>query len=179
MKLISQGDQHYVTEDGQFEIVLDPHFDTWCDDPHPVRLSAQDKADFRQMSDWEKRRLSDSNFAKYWALLNGEKGWYCDGDSEHTYSQWTVGYVDGEYIGTDGVEAYDTFGEAKRRLEAFIGEKLTVSRKPKPKPEELPEPPFFTDKRGVRHFEACGHQFEYDINMDCYVCHSNPRLIHA
>lgn len=154
MKLISQGDQHYVTEDGVYEIELDPNFDTWCDEPHPVRLSKQDKIEFAAMSDWDKQQLSRSNFAKYWALLNGGKGWYCEGDSEHTYSQWIVCEVGGSYVGIDGVEAYDTFGEAKARLEAHMGEKLTVSRPRKPKVD----PESYTDAAGRKFFAAWGQR---------------------
>lgn len=57
IRLVNQGDQEYISEDGRIRVVLDHTFETECDVPHPVmmrldeftryysRLSAEPAAD--------------------------------------------------------------------------------------------------------------------------------------
>jgi GNAT superfamily N-acetyltransferase len=129
-KLISQGPGHYETGDGRGFISLDETFETECDDPHPMKLSKVDRAEFAAMDDHAKRMLSRSNYARYDALARGKKGYLCPGHSEHYYSQWTV-RVDGEWTH----DVYDSFSQARQVLEEELGYKLTLQRQRKPPPK--------------------------------------------
>jgi len=126
MRLISQGDGMWVSEDGRCSIERDDTYETYCDDPHPQKLSRDDRAKFAGMDDHDRRGLSSWNWPKYWALLHGHKGFVCDGGQSHWYTMWVVVVEDER---TEDV--YDKFGQARAALEAIAGEKTTlVRRKP-------------------------------------------------
>lgn len=180
-RLISKGDGYWVLEGtegqpGQTDgtaIQRDDTFQTECDDPHPVRISRERRAEWQGMSDWDKQQLSRTNWAEYWALQNGKRGWYCEGGEEHFYTQWTV-RIDGEWT----EEVCDSFAEARQVLEGYIG-KVKLSRPAKPKqPSWQEQTQQVLDAAAVtyapsgrRSWAACGHPAELDIDNHCYVCH--------
>ena len=124
----------YETGDGRGRIVLDPTYETWCDDPHPMKFSREEREAFRAMNADERERFRRSvPYDKYQALMYGKKGYQCPGGEEHNYSQW-VPELDGERMH----DVYDTFGQAKKALEEKLGYKLRVQRQPsKPAPVTL------------------------------------------
>lgn len=136
IELHSRGEKEWATpedtpEDRTVLVVFDPHFDTWCDAPHPMRFSKEDKERFAKMSKFEKDRLSRENWEKYWALLHGKKGYLCPGDMEHSYGLWTV-----EIAGEWTEDSYDTFKQALGVVERKTGEEVKLVRRRKPNPVE-------------------------------------------
>ncbi len=174
LKLISKGSGEGAVEARLWELEGDPEtfitrddtYETWCDDvPHPMKLSKADWAEWRTMSDWDKTQLSRTNWERYSAHVNRKRGYLCPGNSEHSYSMWTV-QVAGEWL-HDG--AFDKFAHAVAALEDALGEKvkLSIPRKPKRTPRET----VINETTGAATWTVCGHRAEMDINEDCYTCH--------
>jgi hypothetical protein len=104
--LVRQPDGSYLTEDGRFEVACQD-YDTWCDEPHPVKLPREK---------WEMVWVFPDDYRKrpYQKL---KKGYYCEGGAEHQYSRWHIyDLVRGDYAFDDGPGAYATFGEAAQAL---------------------------------------------------------------
>lgn len=133
IRLISQGNQHYVSEDGRVEVILDPTFETECDEPHPVKMRL-DALRAQYSSDDYGQRAFDK-FVENVTLFEGGRvftkrtkegyveyiSWHCPGGEVHHYSMWTS-RVDGEW--TD-VVTYN-FSETVGSLEKLLSEKITV-----------------------------------------------------
>ena len=123
----------YETGDGRGRIVLDPTYETWCDDPHPMKFTREERDAWKALSSFEReQRRRNMPYEKYRALDYGKKGYLCPGGEEHHYSQW-VPEIEGERL----EDVHDTFGKAKAALEAALGYKLTLQRQRKPKPEPV------------------------------------------
>ena len=123
----------YETGDGRGRIVLDPTYETWCDDPHPMKFTREERDAWKALSSFEReQRRRNMPYEKYRALDYGKKGYLCPGGEEHHYSQW-VPEIEGERL----EDVHDTFGKAKAALEAALGHKLTLQRQRKPKPEPV------------------------------------------
>jgi hypothetical protein len=102
--LVRQAEGHYLTEDGRYEVACQD-YDTWCDDPHPVKLP-RDKwfmdGDFDSRGRWVQKL---------------KKGYRCEGGAEHSYKCWHIWDIEAQdYAFGDGPGAYETFREAAESL---------------------------------------------------------------
>lgn len=156
--LVSQGPGHYEAgtegEDDHVLVLLDPTFETECDEPHPVKMRKDAlRASYSNDSYGQQAFDKFLNNAK---LFHGGRefsrqtkegwvtyvSWMCDGGETHYYSMWTV-QIAGEW--TENV--YDTFGEALSAVEEATGQKVKVSRPRKPKVLPLSAPHEDDDER--------------------------------
>jgi hypothetical protein len=175
MRLLSEGDGHWKSEDGRVAIHRDSTFETECElAPHPVRLGRAEYAWYRGLDAWDKEHRVEP-YEKRMALREGKRGYLCPGGETHYYTMWTV-EVDGEWTDT----VHDSFAEARGAVEENLGVTtvLVPKRKPKSEPEEKWEPApagtFATviDTAGRATWVGCGHPAERDINDHCYICHA-------
>lgn len=102
--LVRQPEGHYLTEDGRYEIARQD-YDTWCDDPHPVKLPREKwfmDGDYDSRGRWVQKL---------------KKGYRCEGGAEHYYTRWHIWDKKvGEYAFGDSPGAYETFKEAAEAL---------------------------------------------------------------
>lgn len=165
MKLISQGDRRYVSEDERVVVEFQGGFVTECDAPHPVRVLA---SEFETWAEYYKRGLRSFGATQKGKYVT----WLCPGIQEHTYSMWCVS-IDGDW--TENV--YYRFEEALGEVEASVGEKVIAGRLRKPKsvetyPERPANPKVKIDSvTGTASWVTCGHHAEFDIDFNCYSCH--------
>lgn len=175
MRLISEGNQRYVSEDGRVMVELDSTFETECDEPHPVRMR-MDALRAAYSRDEHGQRAFDK-FVHNTKVFGGREitkltkegwvtylTWHCDGGEVHNYSMWTS-QVDNEW--TDIVT--DKFNETVGELEKLLGEEIKVVHPRKPK-AKVRETVIVNDRA---RWAACGHPAELDINEQCYVCHQD------
>lgn len=102
--LVRQPDGTYLTEDGRYEVACQ-EYDTWCDEPHPVKLPRE-------------KWVMDGYFDKRdrW-VTKLKKGYFCDGGREHGYKKWHIYDLEmGDYAFGDSPGEYDTFKEAAESL---------------------------------------------------------------
>lgn len=122
--LVKIDEAHYRTPDDEFEIYRDDEFETECDGPHPCRLTKKMRHDiearYYNYPLGEARRVSEARAIHgpnaFNAWQEGHKGWYCEGNETHWYSQWVA--WTGEYGWT--AEWVDTFTEAVRDLKRHL-----------------------------------------------------------
>lgn len=111
--LVSQGNHYWKSEDGNYTIEYDDTFETECDTPHPVKISAATRRWWAGLTSHERAHVpSDLRFA----LEDGKKGYYCLGGRVHHYSLW-VAYSE---IKGDVIIRAETFGEALDALGRHI-----------------------------------------------------------
>lgn len=94
IKWISKGDKQWESEDGRWAVEYVDDFETECDVPHPVKITAADRAAFHAATSWD--RLNNWPQHVRMAIEDGKRGYYCDGGEVHHYGQWVSGAVSGE-----------------------------------------------------------------------------------
>ena len=117
LKLKKQEAGTYVTEDGRYEVSKGIAY-TYCDGPHPIRLSRAFRDAVRYGTDEEKRREQVHLYPAeaVWAVQNGKTAYYCEGGEEHPYDSWGVtDLTTDDYV--DGGEDFRTKKEAIGWLE--------------------------------------------------------------
>lgn len=99
LRLVSQGEGRWATADGLSGVQRESGL-TFCDEAHPVRLSA---------SLIEAVKANPHNYPSKasWAVRIGAKGYLCPGQEDHTYPIWTAWH---RTNWTD--EQYDTMTDA-------------------------------------------------------------------
>jgi hypothetical protein len=111
---IKQDDGSWQTEDGEWTIGYVDDFETECDAPHPVKISAETRAAFWADSEWDRNTKWDFDIAT--AIRDGKKGYYCEGGKPHFYALW----VAGDTGGSDVVNREEAFVDSARHLARFI-----------------------------------------------------------
>lgn len=108
----------YVTEDGRYEISKGTGYG-WCDDPHPVPIPKEVRFDLRERIRAGESKPADVDQQVWQAVLDGKKGWYCEGGEEHPYDSWGAWDRQGDdYI--DGGEDFRTKKEAVAFLDRHL-----------------------------------------------------------
>jgi hypothetical protein len=110
---LTRQDEAWVTDDGRYEIRKDEDNTTFCDEPHPVRLSRE------RLALYQARPHLQGAQEALQADLEGKRGYRCPGNYEHNYVTWGVwDLTRDDYV--YGLDALDTFGEAAQSLAARV-----------------------------------------------------------
>ena len=119
---------NYTTDDGFFNVEFVDNYETECDEAHPMRISRADREWFAGLSAFEKEQFSRSHWTKYWALLNRQKGYFCDGGETHYYSRWIV-WDNGadDYPAESGPDGFDTKKDAVEFLKRLYAKKAVTT----------------------------------------------------
>ena len=122
MKLKRKEAGSYVTEDGRFEVSRSPTF-TECDNPHPVQIARETRWKIHDMIHHQGQgvRLARMTFGNTFvdAVLDGKRGYFCEGGEEHWRDSWGVWDVaKDDYV--PGGEDFDTKQDAVEFLEGHI-----------------------------------------------------------
>lgn len=112
----------YVTEDGRFE-VSKGHAYTECDNPHPVQIAHATREKIRDMihSPGQGVSLARRDFGNEFvdAVLDGKRGYFCEGGEEHWRVSWGVWDREkDDYV--PGGEDFDSKGDAVTFLERHL-----------------------------------------------------------
>lgn len=111
LRLISEGGGAWRTEDGRYEVRLNYGGVTYCDGPHPVRVTWK-------MAGWARKNATHAHAKPIlWAIALGKSGYYCQGEEEHQApDSWIVWDAQrGDYAGGFGMHA-ESFTEAAHNL---------------------------------------------------------------
>lgn len=113
LRVISQGSGHWATEDGRFEIRLGYDGVTYCDEAHPMKLTAGLIADIKERPHLYPPEAS-------WAVRIGKHGYLCPGSEEHILPDaWQVwDTVKDDYL--DNEPHYDSFADAVESLSCWL-----------------------------------------------------------
>jgi hypothetical protein len=117
--LIKVDDDTYRTLDGEYEITADHNMESWCDGPHPVRVSNALREQIRNYiatyhgSDrgvQHARSVFTSEAVD--AYLHHARGYYCYGGEVHSHTEWVAHEAggsgwQGEWSDTPTDAAYD------------------------------------------------------------------------
>lgn len=115
------GGGFYTTLDGRFEVVKVDDFETWCDEPHPVKLPREKwfmSGDYDSRGRWVQKL---------------KKGYHCQGGREHFYTAWhiwdngTRGHG-GDYATGTGPGSFTTFNEAMEELSRIINAEKEIQK---------------------------------------------------
>jgi hypothetical protein len=79
----------YVTPDGRYEVSRS-WAEGWCDDPHPVQIPKATRLDLRERIRNGEAKPADVDQEVWQAVLDGKKGYHCEGGMEHAYISWGV-----------------------------------------------------------------------------------------
>lgn len=119
LRLVSDGKGVWRTEDGAYEVRKGYDGMTFCEGPHPVRITPALAEAARQHStrDWAGPILT--------ALYLGKRGYLCPGEVEHENPQaWQVWDLTRESNVSPFEESrYDSFAEAARGLATYLQKK--------------------------------------------------------
>ena len=174
IKLINQGDQEYISEDGRIRVVLDRTFETECDGEHPVKMRLDEYTRYYTTPEAAQAAV-DKMIMFSGAKVIGKRTkegwvqyitWQCRGGESHYYSQWT------SEVDSDWTEIVtDTLTETVGSLEKLLDARIILGRKAKVPMERKR---VLDPVTGSATWAACGHRAELDINEDCYTCHQPP-----
>lgn len=96
LKLIKLDDEHYVTEDGRYEVYRDA-FPTECEAPHPVKMTRKLRDEIlrdKRLWCFEAVYAAENYLRHVYNYDTGRspqvKGYMCPGGEEHHYYQWTA-----------------------------------------------------------------------------------------
>lgn len=100
-RMLKTDDERYVTLDGQYEVYADDTHMTWCEDQHPVKITAKDRVRYRHMmrqyrTHWRVAGIAGHEWAdacrdygrRHWVTGKPIRGYLCLGGCEHSYTQW-------------------------------------------------------------------------------------------
>jgi hypothetical protein len=87
----------YETEDGRYRVERSEHL-TYCLDPHPVKVGADERAKIREaLAEHGGRAFDVIRFGRtgsisdaIHAVADGQRGYHCPGDEEHVRNHWIV-----------------------------------------------------------------------------------------
>lgn len=109
-ELLREAPGLYRTPSGRYEITLDPHYETECDGPHPVRMRL-DSLD--RYSDSYKRSMLARGTIKHGKTGTAYLTYLCEGNESHFYARWVVWDNEkGDYPNGTSPDGFDTLAEA-------------------------------------------------------------------
>lgn len=118
----------YVTDDGLFEVSKAPAY-TECENPHPVQVGREARDEIRKLYSLGEQQRAMRKYGRdaFYAVLDGKRGYYCDGGAEHWRDSWGVWDVErDDYV--DGANDFDTKREAVEHLEDYYRRMENESR---------------------------------------------------
>ena len=121
LKVISQGDGRWLTEDGRYEIRLGYGGLTTCDEAgHPVRITRDLAADIRDNPHAYPAEAS-------WAVRTNQRGYFCPGSETHQApDDWQVwDNQKGDYVDEP---RYESFQDAVGSLARILAKRRQVGQ---------------------------------------------------